>query len=62
VSDDARGVDRAYRLALGRPPAAAESERALAFLRTFGAHTQAREAWSAFCQALFAAAEFRYLD
>jgi hypothetical protein len=64
--DDARGIDRAYRLALARPPTAAERNRALAFLQTFTARTgvpdRAREAWSAFCQALFSAAEFRYLD
>jgi hypothetical protein len=64
--DDARGIDRAYRLALARPPTAAERERALAFLRAnafrAGAPGPPREAWSAFCQALFAAAEFRYLD
>jgi hypothetical protein len=64
--DDARGIDRAYRLALARPPTAAERDRALAFLRAFAARTGApgptREAWAAFCQALFASAEFRYLD
>jgi hypothetical protein len=62
AGDDARGIDRAYRLALARPPTAAETERALAFLRTFAARTGARAAWPAFCQALFASAEFRYLD
>jgi hypothetical protein len=64
--DEARGIERAYRLALARPPTAAEKERALTFLRAFaargGARDRARAAWSAFCQALFAAAEFRYLD
>jgi hypothetical protein len=64
--DDARGIDRAYRLAFARPPTATEKDRALAFLRDFparpGAADRGREAWSAFCQALFAAAEFRYLD
>lgn len=63
---DAGAIDRAYRLALARPPTAAERERALAFIRAFAARTgvrdRAREAWSAFRQALFAAAEFRYLD
>ena len=64
--DDARRVDRAYRLALARPPTAGERDRALAFLRDFAARAEgtdpARAAWSAFCQALFAGAEFRYLD
>ena len=64
--DAARRVDRAYRLALARAPTAAERERALAFLRDFaalgGAKDAARGAWVMFCQALFAGAEFRYLD
>jgi hypothetical protein len=55
--DDAKRVDRAYRLALGRPP--------LVFLRDFakrsGGSDPARAAWTAFCQALFASGEFRYL-
>ena len=63
--DDAQRVDRAYRLALARPPTAGERDRALAFLRDFAARAggtdPARAAWSAFCQALFASAEFRYL-
>ncbi|MGO9471395.1 MAG: PSD1 and planctomycete cytochrome C domain-containing protein [Isosphaeraceae bacterium] len=59
-------IDRAYRLAFARTPTDAERERALAFLRDFAARTKApdpaREAMTAFCQALFAAAEFRYID
>jgi len=59
-------VDRAYRLAFARLPTDREHTLALAFLREFAARTRtlnpAREALSAFCQALFAAAEFRYLD
>jgi hypothetical protein len=62
---DGQRVDRAYRLALARPPTAGERDRALAFLRDFparaGGPDPARAAWSAFCQALFASAEFRYL-
>jgi hypothetical protein len=60
-SDPGR-VERAYRLAFARSPTGAERERALAFLRDFAARTSAPDALSAFCQALFAAAEFRYLD
>jgi hypothetical protein len=64
--DDARRVDRAYRIALGRAPKSAERDRALAFLLTFTARAPgaqpARGAWSAFCQALLASAEFRYRD
>ena len=63
--DDAKRVDRAYRLALARPPTVGERDRALAFLRDFakrsGGTDSARAAWSAFCQALFASGEFRYL-
>jgi hypothetical protein len=62
--DDARAVDRAYRLALARPPTTGERERDRAFLRNFAARAggtdPVRAAWSAFCQALFASAEFRY--
>ncbi len=63
---DARRVNRAYRLAFARPPTDQERDRALAFLRDFAARGSApdaaRNALSAFCQALFAAAEFRYLN
>ena len=62
----AHRVDRAYRLALARAPTVKERDRALAFLRDFAARaTEAdasRAAWSAFCQALLAGAEFQYLD
>ena len=63
--DDAKRVDLAYRLALARSPTAGERDRALAFLRDFakraGGTDPARWAWPAFCQALFASGEFRYL-
>jgi len=64
--DDSLRIDRAYLLAVAHPPTDAERDRALAFLRDFAAGAKGadpvREAWSAFCQALFASAEFRYLD
>jgi Protein of unknown function (DUF1553) len=63
--DDTQRIDRAYRLTLTRPSTAGERGCALAFLRDFAAHAgsadSVRVAWSAFCQALFASAEFRYL-
>ena len=63
---DARRIERAYRIVFTRPPTHVEREHALAFLRDFAARVKgtdpARAAWSTFCQALFAAAEFRYLD
>jgi hypothetical protein len=64
--DEARRVDRAYRLAFARSPTVKDRDRALAFLREFAARAEvpdpASAAWSAFCQALLAGAEFRYLD
>ncbi len=64
--DNARHIDRAYRLAVARPPTAGERDRIRAFLRNFAALATGtdpnREAWSAFCQALVSGAEFRYLD
>jgi hypothetical protein len=64
--DDSRRIDLAYLLALARPATAGERDRALAFLRDCAALEKAadpaREAWSLFCQAIFAGAEFRYLD
>ena len=63
--NDAQQVDRAYRLALARLPTAGERDRALKFIKDFAASSAGVDAqhaaWSAFCQALFASAEFRYL-
>jgi Protein of unknown function (DUF1553) len=63
---DARRIEQAYRLAFTRSPTDEERDDALAFLRDYSARTSApdpvRQAWPAFCQALFASAEFRYLD
>jgi Protein of unknown function (DUF1553) len=63
---DAQRIEHAYRIAFCRPPTDVERDCALAFLRDFSAHTPGsdpvRQAWPAFCQALFASAEFRYLD
>ena len=65
-SDEAHRIDRAYRIALGRGPTITERDRARAFLREFAARVggsdPTRAAWSAFCQALLAGAEFRYRD
>jgi Protein of unknown function (DUF1553)/Protein of unknown function (DUF1549)/Planctomycete cytochrome C/EF hand len=62
---EARRIDRAYRLAFTRSPTNTERDRALAFLRDFAARAGGtnprRAAWSALCQAMFASAEFRYL-
>jgi cytochrome c553 len=62
--DDARRVDRAYRLALGRPANAAEQARAASYLAAYGMESEGVEtreaAWASFCQAILASAEFRY--
>jgi Protein of unknown function (DUF1553)/Protein of unknown function (DUF1549)/Planctomycete cytochrome C/EF hand len=59
---DAGRARRVYRLAYARLPTDEERDGALAFLRAFAAPKSAPDAWSALCQALFAGAEFRYLD
>ena len=70
--DDPRRIDHAYELALGRLPNDKERRFASEFFQEFkssidgddsgDADSQREAAWSAFCQALFAAAEFRYRD
>ncbi len=69
---DAMRVEMAYRLALDRGPTSSERIRAASFIDAFlwsspGARVMGSErlragAWSAFCQTLFASAEFRYLN
>jgi hypothetical protein len=58
-SDDAARVVRAYRLALGREPTAGEQEIAKRFLAK---GKGANEAWADVFHALFASADFRYVD
>jgi hypothetical protein len=62
--DAARRVESAYRIVVARSPTAQERDHALTFLQAFPAHREGadpeRAAWSAFCQALLASAEFRY--
>jgi hypothetical protein len=61
AGDDAAVVARAYQLALGRVPSAAESADAAAFLR--GTTGPARESAAAdFCQVLFCLNEFLYAE
>ena len=52
-------VQLAYEMAFGRLPESDEERRALAFVMHIG---DSPDAWSALCQALFASAEFRYLQ
>ena len=56
-SDPAK-VELAYQLTLGRTPTAAEKSRAINFLHA----SLTADNWPGFCQALFACAEFRYLN
>jgi hypothetical protein len=64
-SDETR-VNAAYLRFLSRKPTAAEVPRARDFLARFpdpkAGGNRERAAWTAFCQALYASAEFRYLD
>lgn len=53
-------IDLAFRLAYGRPPNSDESRASHQFIRSCGLLPQS--AMAAFCQSLFAAAEFRYLN
>ncbi|MCB1088057.1 MAG: DUF1553 domain-containing protein, partial [Verrucomicrobiae bacterium] len=60
--DDAARVAVAYRLMFSRPPTEDESREGRAFVADYpGAKDDAAAAWSAYCQMLFASAEFRYL-
>jgi hypothetical protein len=67
--DDDR-IKAAYLRFLARTPTAAERDRARAFLAKFAdgvaakgtAEDRTKAPWAAFCQALYASAEFRYLD
>lgn len=64
--DDAGRADLAYQITLNRPATAAERDRALGFLRetaqTLGGNEGKERAWASLCQALFASAEFRYVE
>ena len=62
--DDAKRVEMAYLLALGREPSASMKQQALAFIeQATGEEGKTRQdAWAEFCQSLYATAEFRYLE
>jgi hypothetical protein len=70
-NQEPRLIRQAYRRVLTRDPEVAEMERATVFLREFEAASLAAEpepearrhsAWTAFCQAIFASNELRYVD
>ena len=69
-TDSAR-IDLAYKLSIGRLASSAEKDRALTFVNNAVRDARGRgeelikaqtTAWSSLCQALFASAEFRYLN
>ena len=64
-NDDGR-IKAAYLRFLSRSPTAAETERARDFLARFAVAKEGgdrrRVGWTAFCQALYASAEFRFVD
>jgi hypothetical protein len=62
--DDPKRLEMAYLLALGRPPGEKMKAEALAYLeQSVTAEGKTRvEAWSDLCQALYATAEFRYIE
>jgi hypothetical protein len=72
AKNDTARIDLAYKLALGRSPTTAERSRALAYVTSYLRDPSAiksrdpdknqLEAWTSLCQALFASAEFRYLN
>jgi cytochrome c553 len=65
----AERIETAYRRTLSRPPTTPESARGLRFVEETRAALDGEDpdgsdllAWTSFCQALFASAEFRYLN
>ncbi len=70
--DDARRINLAYRLTLGRPATSREIDRVRDYIADFQAAAAERkraakvptprmEAWGSFCQVVLASAEFRYV-
>ncbi|MCA9061502.1 MAG: DUF1553 domain-containing protein [Planctomycetaceae bacterium] len=67
LSDDEARIHRATELILGRPATDEEVRNGLAFVSGFAGREQDSEstmvdAWSQFCHALLASAEFRFVD
>jgi hypothetical protein len=62
--DDAKRVEMAYLLALGREPGKDMKAQALAYLEQVQSEDglSPKEAWSKLCQALYGTAEFRYVE
>jgi hypothetical protein len=71
TSNDKNRIQIAYLQSYGRTPTAAEVDRVLRFIESFQTSTEQRpddsqknplQAWQAFCQAIFASTEFRFLN
>jgi hypothetical protein len=62
AGDDGACLDRAYRLCLGRPPTDAERDVALRHLGSAQSGESREEAWTGLFHALFASADFRYIE
>ncbi len=69
AADDSARVRLAYQLTFARAPASVETDEALRFLATERERSERAKpgsgeaaAWSAFCQALFGSAEFRFIQ
>jgi cytochrome c553 len=58
MGDDVERIKQAYRLCFSREPTDTEINNALAFVEDYGRTHAGRTTWSAFCQAMFASAEF----
>ena len=58
--DDSSRVKRAYQMCFARTPTATELKGAQQFLTEYSQKQQSRATWTAFCQALFATAEFSH--
>jgi hypothetical protein len=59
--NDRSRVDRAFRLALGRPPSAEEEASSLEHVRTITAQVNEGEAWESLARILFRLSEFIYV-
>jgi hypothetical protein len=59
---DAQRVDLAYKMAFGRNATQEERDRTLGYLNEFAKDSMPAAAWQTFCQTLYAAAEFRYIE
>jgi hypothetical protein len=60
ASNDNERINHAYLMFFARTPSESEMREATAFLDKYGQRKNPREAWTAFCQALFASAEFLF--